>query len=142
MSRPKPPDCEPLRVSDIAGLLRVRNQCGCRPSGLPGHAGRAEALQLRLAGSWLQYTPSDLDQAAGDELLSDLQGVERRALAQVVADDPVGDAVGVREVAPDAADEHRVLARRLARLRVEAHRRLLPGGDPPRRPPPLPPRLP
>ena len=51
-------------------------------------------------------------QAVAHEQLGDLHGVRRRALAQVVGDDPQRERVRIAEVAADAADEHVVLARR------------------------------
>src|SRR4051812_27689771 len=61
-----------------------------------------------------------LNQVALDQLFGDLQRVQRRALAQVVADHPVGDAVLARKVLADAAGEDSVLARRRPGLRVDA----------------------
>ena len=44
------------------------------------------------------------------EQLGDLDRVERRALAQIVADDPQAEAVLDRRILADAADEGRVFA--------------------------------
>src|SRR4051794_40533851 len=51
------------------------------------------------------------DEAAGVELLGELDGVRRRPLAQVVRDDPHLEAALVRGVAPEPADEDVVVAR-------------------------------
>ena len=63
------------------------------------------------------------EQAALDQQLGDLHGVRRRALAQVVGDDPEVEGALVAGVAADAADEDVVLAGGLDRHRVDARRR-------------------
>src|SRR5271166_1695482 len=50
-----------------------------------------------------------------DQDFSDLDGIERRALAQIVGDDPQVKSVRHGRVAADAADIDRVLAGRLGR---------------------------
>ena len=48
-----------------------------------------------------------------DQDFADLDGVERRALAQIVGDDPQIEPMRERRVATDAADIDRVFAGRL-----------------------------
>ena len=53
------------------------------------------------------------DQFAVDQAFGDLDGVERRAFAQIVGDDPHREAILDRGVLANAADVGGVLARRL-----------------------------
>ena len=75
------------------------------------------------------------DPAALDEGFGELDGIRRRALAEVVADDPEGDAAVVldREVLPDAPDEDLVAARGLGGQRVLVARRVVLDDDARRR---------
>ena len=63
-------------------------------------------------------SPPRSQQLRAHELLGDLHRVERRALAQVVGDDPQVEAVLDGDVLADAADVHRVLALGVERQRV------------------------
>src|SRR5271154_1841108 len=60
------------------------------------------------------------DQLAVDQAFGDLDGVERRALAQIVGDDPHREPVLDRRVLADAADIGRILAPRLVGRHVAA----------------------
>ena len=62
-------------------------------------------------------------------IFADMQRVERRAFAQVVGDDPQVQAEGYRAVMADAADEHRVGARRLRLQQVLVVRRIVDQDD-------------
>ena len=78
---------------------------------VPGPGERHIRLARRTSGR----LPLGLDQLAVDQALGDLDGVERRALAQVVGHAPEHEPVVDRRVFADAADVGRVLAGRTHR---------------------------
>src|SRR5580704_3126035 len=73
----------------------------------------------------------ELRPAAGEQL-ADLDGVGGRALAQVVDAEEEGERPGAADVGTDPADEHVVLAGRVARRRIALPSRVVddahPGG--------------
>ena len=110
----------PARTEASGRPLRLRTACPATSA--PATISAAEAIAAIKPG----YAAKEVDagrhpdQVALGEQLSDLDGVRRRALAQVVADDPEVETALVRGVAPDPADEHLVAPGDVGGERIEA----------------------
>src|SRR5437667_3757725 len=86
-----------------------------RASSWPSRIKSADARDEKLRRLPLRRNELPVDQALGD-----LDGVERRALAQIVGDDPQHQAAVDGRVLADAADIGRVLAGAVVRRDVAA----------------------
>src|SRR6266446_7488596 len=102
-----------VSIITMGGTAVMRLSLGGAPQRLDVGA-RAEALSAEML----------LDQDFGD-----LDGIERRALAQIVGDDPQIEPVRDRRVAADAADIDRVLAGRLGRGHITLIGAVVDDGD-------------
>ena len=95
------------RITELAGddQFKFMEVCGGHTHTIYRHAGECVSAAL-------------------DELLGDLDGIERRALAQVVADDEQDQPLTAwyRLVLADPPDEHLVAAGRVQRGRVVVER--------------------